>query len=285
MKKFYFLGILTLISFILSLLIYKLIYGIDYSINNYGVIQSVIVFYIALMGFWLLILILLKKFKTAEKHPNKLKKSIFWISLITFILFTIEVIRGNDFLWELDQKVLISKMFYIFPDKFLYIFSGLSDIIFLSIISAIIFSIYYKKNDLKKARILFLMPLSLTTTAIAKILVGKIRTDFNYYQNYPSGHLISIVSFCYIIHRLYLKNMKNKKIKLLSYFGIITIIFLTTISRMTNNYHWFSGIMGGILLGITVASIEITYLPEPKRIIKYLKSKDLKDFSTLFPHK
>ena len=85
--------------------------------------------------------------------------------------------------------------------------------------------------------------------------------------SYPSTHVM-VVTFIYlgVISFLSMKN-KNKAFKIAVYSSIILAILLVSVSRILSEMHWFTDVIGGIILGLFFyfVYLKIVYIIESKK--------------------
>jgi len=87
-----------------------------------------------------------------------------------------------------------------------------------------------------------------------------------YYVNeqfsYPSGHTARAVFLgitCYSVFIIHNSIFKRKKLYILLAVGVISYIFMVSISRIYLGHHWLSDVIGGGLLGAGLGLLTLTF--------------------------
>ncbi len=109
----------------------------------------------------------------------------------------------------------------------------------------------------KKYKNLFILILSLSLgyllKSLIKILIARPRPENPLIQtagfSFPSGHVTIAAIFFLLMIYFFKDNFKSKLSKNIFIISNISLILLVSISRIYLRVHWFSDIIGGILLG------------------------------------
>ena len=75
--------------------------------------------------------------------------------------------------------------------------------------------------------------------------------------SFPSGHATNNMAFCGILIYLICKNVKNKKLKIISTILLSLWVLIIGISRIYFNVHYVSDIIAGFILGLICILISI----------------------------
>ena len=180
------------------------------------------------------------------------------MNVISFILFILTFICVK-YKVITNINLYINSLFSSVTNNFLIMFSKNIDIIFdttsmviISIIIAVFLWIKYSKKDaiflsitmLADALILLILKLLFKVTRPISNFITT--TDFSF----PSGHTTTAVVFFGILSYLVLKKYKNVNFEMLS--TSIFMVLLIGFTRLYLGIHWFSDVIGGILLGIFI---------------------------------
>ena len=79
--------------------------------------------------------------------------------------------------------------------------------------------------------------------------------------SFPSGHTLTSMVFYFMLCYL-LTYKKNKKTKIITYILTMIFIFLIGLSRVYLKVHYFSDVIGGLLIGIITLFIIINFINE-----------------------
>lgn len=82
-----------------------------------------------------------------------------------------------------------------------------------------------------------------------------IHTDFSY----PSGHMARMAFISTLIFYLLLFTKKPKPTRILWLSLPVLFILITFISRIYLGHHWLSDVAGGLILGISLASLSVSF--------------------------
>lgn len=173
--------------------------------------------------------------------------------LLIFTIYTILVLNGYldtadknvyEFIIKFKSDLLTSFFRYIS-----FLFSPLMITIY-----CILLLIFLKEKK-KSISICTIMLLEVIINSVVKIIIGRSRptilplvTEKSY--SYPSGHTMSVVILICIISRLIKNEFKHHEY-LINIFSIL-LILLVGLSRIYLGVHYFSDIIGGILLALIV---------------------------------
>ena len=209
---------------------------------------------------------------------NKNRTILIPISLFLGLLFLIlsyfvnkDVFRGIDY----DLMVQSQNTFPRFVDLPFSILTliGSSEVVLLGVLS--IFSYYL----LKKKRIflsIFLFGAIFIIEIFGKLFIYHpipppllnrnvlpfhLPSSFLVHTNYsyPSGHMSRITFMLGILIFLFTIETSKKSPKILFYFGVGVLIALMAISRVYLGEHWASDVVGGILLGGSIAGLSTAF--------------------------
>ena len=75
--------------------------------------------------------------------------------------------------------------------------------------------------------------------------------------SFPSGHATNNMAFCGILIYLICKNVKNKKLKIISTILLSLWVLIIGISRIYFNVHYVSDLIAGFILGLICILISI----------------------------
>ncbi len=182
------------------------------------------------------------------------------ISLILFLIILLDVLTTKQLI-KLDYliyKSILNIQTPILTPAFILItnFGNTIPLIILTIILSIFLLIRKKYSHL----ILLILSMSLGTILelSIKLLIHRLRPEqalINITRfSFPSGHAtIATIFFTILLYSL-IENIKSKKVKIILTIAAIIIILLISFSRIYLGVHWFSDVLGGIILGILINS-------------------------------
>lgn len=87
--------------------------------------------------------------------------------------------------------------------------------------------------------------------------------------SYPSSHTMLVICIMGAALVLFQQMIQNKMIRVIMNSLSGLVIFITVVGRMISGVHWFTDIVGGILLGITLIQLYASVL----RLIAWKKRK------------
>lgn len=126
-----------------------------------------------------------------------------------------------------------------------------------------------KKSILKvDKRLLFLgglyVLLGITYILFEKIIVNyrPILMDGELEASYPSSHTMLAVTICLsslLIAKYYVKNKNYLKVLNI---GTIILMFLLVVGRLVSGVHWFTDIIGGIIISLTLVSLYYAFIKD-----------------------
>lgn len=182
------------------------------------------------------------------------------IFLFAFILIMSFVIADNyNFIEKLDLSV--NQAMIGIQNSFLTgvakAFALIFDTYSLLIISAVIVIFLFIRNYKKDAG--FFAALMIADAGIIYVLkqaiartrpLNSIISDSGF--SFPSGHTTTAVVFFGLLCYLTLKSNKTKKFKTWIVVLSSLLVLLIGFSRIYANLHWFSDVLGGLLLGASI---------------------------------
>ena len=78
--------------------------------------------------------------------------------------------------------------------------------------------------------------------------------------SYPSSHTMLVICIMGAALVLFQQMIQNKMIRVIMNSLSGLVIFITVVGRMISGVHWFTDIVGGILLGITLIQLYASVL-------------------------
>ena len=174
------------------------------------------------------------------------------VILLMFFLWTFMTFQGTFLMIDSSIYNYISLYINDFNTLLMKIITFFGSSLF--IISVVIILLFFSKKHYLKIILMFIGEIMLNN--FAKIIIKRDRPNIlplviEKSFSYPSGHaMISTFFYFFLIYFLLNSSItKNKKI-LLSFICLL-FIFLICLSRIYLGVHYFSDIIGGILLGLS----------------------------------
>ena len=198
-----------------------------------------------------------------------MKKKLIIGSLILLLITLIILILTHN-IEVLDDEV--HKLLY--SDnlvEFMKIITFFGGYIGIPIIGLIIAIILFKKNKKRESLdLVIILVLSTLINIIIKLIVGRSRPEYilvnESMSSFPSGHAMgSTALYGYLIYLVINSNLNNKNKAILSTLLVILIISIG-VSRIILGAHYFSDIIGGIIISTLIIIIHL-------EINIYLKNK------------
>lgn len=189
---------------------------------------------------------------------TKRKKALLSLALLFLIIFLV-VLFNINVLSSADNSINLffsnsGNLFIINISKIIgYIFEPLNVIILSIIIAFFLFIQKYKREAVTFA---VSMLAGGAFMYLVKEIVQRARPEnaliLESSSSFPSGHaLISLIFFGFLTY-LALKNIKSKTYKTILSIVLIMIILFIGASRLILNVHWFSDVLAGWLLGLSI---------------------------------
>ena len=189
--------------------------------------------------------------------------SLFILLLILVLTVDVKINPATDYgvgLYTINEMFLVNfdnlEVWDLVSDAFMY--ASLLVVLFFACIGAYQL---FKNKSIKKvdSRILllgcFMVLLAVVWILFDEIIVVNYRPIYIEGQlegSFPSTHVL-IVTFIYLVMGQFL-NMENKSklFKYVYYTLACFIIVFTSLARIMSLMHWFTDVLGGVLLGLTL---------------------------------
>jgi undecaprenyl-diphosphatase len=194
--------------------------------------------------------------RATKKNPLIL---ISIISLILFLIILLDVLTTKQLI-KLDLSIyknILRIQTPILTPGFILItnFGNTIPLIILTTILSIFLLI--RKKYAHFILLIASMSLGVILELSIKLLIHRLRPEQALIDitrfSFPSGHAtMATIFFTILLYALIEK--KSKKVKIILTITAILIIFLISFSRIYLGVHWFSDVLGGIVLGILINS-------------------------------
>jgi undecaprenyl-diphosphatase len=210
-----------------------------------------------------------KRGKTVIKKNILILISI--ICLILFLIILIDILTTKQ-ITKLDYliyKAILNIQTPIITPFFIVItfFGNTIPLIILTIIFSAFLLI--KRKYFHLTFLILSMCLGTISELSIKALIHRLRPENSLIEitrfSFPSGHATMTTIFLTIFLYSTIKNIKSKKVKTALVITTILIIFLISLSRIYLGVHWFSDVLGGIILGILINSFILFLIKRYKK--------------------
>ncbi len=190
------------------------------------------------------------------------KENYLYLLIIIFLIIVFTIIKNSIFydkILEFDQKI-ISYRNGIIDEKLTVSFKNITffgDYYIPVLIIVCIFLLNKKKWHSYVNAVNYISVLLLT--CITKLIVNRARPDANLITipdkySFPSGHTLTSIVFYTFLCYVATKNRKTKKYLLPL---VIFVVLLISISRVYLGVHYFSDVVGAIILAIPLLLMNI----------------------------
>lgn len=207
--------------------------------------------------------------------------SLFVLLVILILVVDVQVhpyTLKNVGLYSLNELFILNnssqKMWDVLSDVFMYI--AIVGVLVVAVFGA--YQLIKNKSFKKVDSEIILLGGFIILLAIAWILFDKfvvinhrpIIVDGEIEGSFPSTHVM-LVTFVYLALGQFLKlDSKPNKVKYVYYVIASIVIIITSLGRILSSMHWFTDVLGGILLGLT---LYFAYL----KVIGIIKEKENKN--------
>ncbi|MDD5192540.1 MAG: phosphatase PAP2 family protein [Candidatus Nanoarchaeia archaeon] len=188
-------------------------------------------------------------------------KTLIWVNIISLLVFIL-ILLGVLYNFGLSKiDFIVNSFMPSIENNFLTSLSIAVSFIFdinVVIIISLILSAYLWIKFSKKDSVLFIFTMGLNggVLYILKEAIQRARplnalvSEGNF--AFPSAHAsTAVVFFGLLIYLIYKKN-KLKNLKLVSLIVSIFMVLLICFARLYLNVHWFSDVLGGVVIGIFI---------------------------------
>ena len=207
--------------------------------------------------------------------------SLFVLLVILILVVDVQIhpyTLQNVGLYSLNELFIFNnnsqKMWDIMSDVFMYI--AIAGVLVVACLGA--YQLVKNKSFKKVDSEIILLGGFIIILAVAWILFDKfvvinhrpIIVDGEIEGSFPSTHVM-LVTFVYLALGQFLKlDSKPNKVKYVYYVSASIVIVITSLGRILSSMHWFTDVLGGILLGLT---LYFAYL----KVIGIIKEKGSKN--------
>ena len=199
-----------------------------------------------------------------------MKRKVFiFCSILFFIVFLVMYLVNrigviDSFVYDL--VILLKSDFNTTFMKFITFFASTKFI--LAVLLFMLMMYIFKKKKLYLITVLLIVG-EVVLNNIVKLVVRRDRPELinlvkETSYSFPSGHtMVSVVFYGFLIY-LISKTKYSKKVKVILYILLVTLIFLIMMSRIYLGVHYFSDVFAGLFLGLAYLLIIITILERRK---------------------
>jgi undecaprenyl-diphosphatase len=187
---------------------------------------------------------------------SKSEKQLAVISIVFFASFLLlTFLRGLFSTIDVTLNVWVQTLW---PNPFTFVAEGIAflfDFTSLLIITVVIAAILFLKNHRPESLLLLgAMGGDALLVLVVKGIIqlprplDAIIADFGF--SYPSGHTAGTLVFFGTLAFLVWQHLKSTRAKVSVGFCVVFVVSLVGFSRMYLGVHWFSDVLGGVLLGV-----------------------------------
>lgn len=175
---------------------------------------------------------------------------------ITFII--VYLVQRNGYSKLLDQKInlYLSGYNYGFLNWSMTVITHTFGPLIITVLSIIIFTIMIKKHRYLLSKVFAAhITCSLISFTLIKLAVQRIRPSYKTMYlidefSFPSGHAtMSIAFYGFLLWVLHHK-VHTRSVLVVTDLLFVSIVILVGISRIILDYHWFTDVLGGYVLGL-----------------------------------
>ena len=170
----------------------------------------------------------------------------------------------------------ISEIWNPYLNKFMIFITEIGSSLILGILSLILLIyLFYKKRYKNSILVIISMIGGLIIRIILKISIQRLRPENSLISetgySFPSGHALMSVIFFLLLIYLFHKEIKNKIIQGIFITINVILILLISFSRIYLKVHWFSDVLGGLIIGTLwlIISIIITNKIINSKILRF----------------
>lgn len=190
------------------------------------------------------------------------RKNILYLFLTIFLIVITSILMNSSFydmIITFDKKI-ISSVSYIVNTYYTNFFSILTNFgdWYIPIVIIVCILLFIKNKTyfyILASGYVF----SGLIVFVSKMLTQRPRPNFALIEipksfSFPSGHTLTSIVF-YITLWYLLTYKSNKKVKILTFILTIVLVLLIGVSRIYLGVHYFSDVIGGIILSIPILTI------------------------------
>ncbi len=207
-------------------------------------------------------------FLVFRHYQNTIKKSFLTlvigniVGILTFSVLAQKIHANKLSLVDIDNRVQGFFTRHPLIDNFGLWIDKLFDFRSIGLIGLIIIVYLYRKKLFYQLTVFVSTMLSgLIIFPLIKILIQKPRplealislSDYSF----PSGHATISCIICLLIRYVFHEQIKSKRKKIWLLLVMVLCIFLIGTSRMILHVHWFTDVLGGLLLGFSILATNI----------------------------
>ena len=203
-----------------------------------------------------------------------IKENYIYIISIIALIIIFNIVKNStlyDKILAFDKKIIGYRM-SIQNEPLTIIFKNITFFgdYYIPVLIIVCIFIFYKKKSLAYVNAVNYISV-IVVTFITKIIVNRARPEFNLIAipdkySFPSGHTLTSIVFYTFLCYVATKNRKSRKYLL----PLVVIVILSiSLSRIYLGVHYFSDVIGAIMLSIPLLKMNINiYEKNIKEVIK-----------------